>query len=213
MRPYLVRHYYAVNEEVLTCAGWYVSDATDLEVDAGLMVDMANFFQNTFASDGGEYMGGNTQYYGCEVTTPKLGNDEGPGRFMWARNTVWGQGGNEALPDILTANVNFRATNQAGKPVVGGLRLAGLQRGAVDCNVLDSGTVDDLQDSLRTAWPLTRTFSSGDVTLSVKTKDEQDADIWLPVEQITVSGQVGYRIDRVLNRPQSGRTYYVPDPE
>lgn len=202
-----VRLYYQAAEEILETGVHYRNDlSSDPQAIPENHQDLANLVESRL-SNLDDTVGNDFIAWAVGVEVPFTNGVGGPYRFIRASSLALSSGLEASMPDAATYNIQIKGTDIEGKPVTGGLRLSGVPRNKIDCNTLDSQAVTDLEAAIDLVFPPSVQLS-GNVTFTrIILRDIPGAGVLNQVDAPTtiVTNRVGSRIDRVFNKPNTGR--------
>lgn len=194
-----VRMYYKNHEEVLETGLWYFRVAAGLTVNTRTVRELAETVGDSLNALP-PILGTDFVAYGIEVNVPQQDNLAGPFSYMYNRVQKVALG-SASYGDAYTYNIALEGLNAAGELVTGGMRIAGVEEGTVDCNVLDSTRAGLVTTVLNNIFPQQITLSGGETYIrAIRSKvGTVDEDV-VTATQLNCSNRIGIRSDRVLNR-------------
>ena len=201
-RPFKVTWKYQNDEEVLTTSVYYFDPSSATLVSPEDLSNLAAQVIANIAASADNIMGTDVYSHSVEVTTIAQGAS-GPSRHINAHNSVIGDSAEPSAGDLITMNVQLRGTSTAGKPVTGGLRLAGVYISKVDCNNLEEAYAANAESAVAAIFPPQIVIGGQPFARSIKHTTEEGNTEYVFAEFLSVARRVGTMLDRVGNRPQS----------
>ena len=198
MRPYFVSLIYQNNEEVLESTVCYTvtSSVFNAQTLTLFAAEIGTRLQSAF---NGAQFPESFEILAVRVRTPSVGSVGGP---SFVENQLDGFKGmnTSGTMDILFANCQLAGVRSNGKPVRGGFKLSAVPFDVVDCNVLTGLYIGIVEAQINNWFPQQLTINEEIATLSIESKPKVGDVEYVPASTFSVSGQVGTRIDRVLDR-------------
>jgi len=184
------------------------------------MADLQSLAQQTHNSFTGgdlkQYLGSPFVYYGSIARTEKdIPGDKGPAKYIIAGQDELGFG-SPVLNEAAYFNWVIKGTNTLGKAVAGGIRLSGIDKSQVACNVLDETYRQAVLVELDLIFPPVRTVNGQPISRCIwhTSKDFAEPQIVLCPDS-DLSNRVGIDSTRRGNRSQArGKVLMpgIPDP-
>lgn len=198
-----VRLYYQSHEEVLETGVWYVNTTGGAPINPTVHQELSREVRDAVNANWIALMAKDTVAWAVAVEVPKQDDGiNGPYRFI-SSLALESTSLVEALPDSVIQRATFVGTSTLDDPVRGGLRLSGVKKSVVDCNVIDNAHLITLKDFVDAVFKAQWTLSGGeDFIRVVKHKKAGSPVQFVPVPTVEYPPRVTTRIDRVLNRTQ-----------
>jgi len=196
---------YQINDEILETTVLYRDPSSLTSINMADVQELAQQTHDSFiGGDMGSYLGSPFIYYGCVARAEKdVPGDKGPARYTVAGQVSLGQGG-PVLNEAAYFNWIIKGANTLGKPVAGGIRLSGIDKSQVACNVLDDAYRQLVLAELDLIFPATRTINGTPFSRCIwhTSKDLAGRFIVLCPES-DLSNRVGIDSTRRGNRSQA----------